>query len=168
MANFPSTRSFLALWMRPLRFSIVSWEKSSFINIRLVHNFHVLCLDKTSCLSLKFRNLTIISSSFIWSSVYHYFSTTVCTFNFNILFELYLIFNDFCNLFSVCDHDSFSSSTAPSILRLFLRLRLSKLFNLSLLSIKPGITGCCCWWRCFWFCSNSLFRLSRALKFSSH
>ena len=73
-----------------------------------------------------------------------------------------------CNFFSLCDHDSFSSSLIPSILRLFLRLRFSKSFSLSLISFKSGITGCfcCCW--CFWFCSNSLFRLSRVLKFSSH
>ena len=73
----------------------------------------------------------------------------------------------FCNFFSLCSHDSFSSSIIPSILRLFLQLRFSKSFSLSLNTVKSGITGCCCCW-CFWFCSNSVFKLSRVLKFSSH
>ena len=68
-----------------------------------------------------------------------------------------------CIFFSLCDHDSFSSSITSSIFRLFLRRCFSKSFRLSLISFKSDITGCCCW--CFWFCNNSFFKLSRVLNF---
>ena len=161
-----SSRSSLVLWKRPLRFSIVSSEKSSFINMPLVHNFRALYSDKTCCLSLKFRNLAIIVLLlFATPSITVFplrFLRSISMSRCNCRWSLMIS----CNFFSLCDHDSFSSSIIPSILRLFLRLRFSKSFSLSLISFKSGITGCfcCCCWS-FWFCKGfEIFFLLISMK----
>ena len=46
LANFFSPSDFLDLSKRPLRFSIVSLEKSSFISMPVVHNFRTLYKNK--------------------------------------------------------------------------------------------------------------------------
>ena len=140
--NFPSSCSSLALWKRPLRFPIVSSEKSSFINIFFVHKFCALYLDKNCCLSLKFKNWTIIV--LLLPQVPSILVFPLRCVRSNSMFRLNCCWSLMisCNFFLICNQDSLSSSIIPSILRLFLRLRFFKSFSLFLISFKSDITSC--------------------------